>query len=136
MVELPSSLELAMLRTILRHAPPRLALAALAVALACAGPARAQALAGPRPSALWVPLPASDTSAATGVRVERSSQAGKRLLIGAAVGGLVGGLVGHRWCRSFGSGGNGCGGDALWWGTAAALLGGLIGATSAEDGDW
>jgi uncharacterized protein YcfJ len=82
-----------------------------------------------------VPLPASETSAATGVRVERSSRAGKRLLIGAAVGGLVGGLVWHKWCRSFGSGGNGCGGDALWWGTAAALLGGLIGATSAEDGE-
>ena len=125
-----------MLPSMLRHAPVRRALAAFAVALACAGPARAQAIAGPRSSALWVPLPASDTSAATGVRVEKSSQAGKRLLIGAAVGGLVGGLVGHKWCRSFGSsGGNGCGGDALWWGTAAALLGGLIGATSAEDGD-
>jgi len=120
----------------LRHAPVRRALAAFAVALACAGPARAQAVAGPRSSALWVPLPASDTSAATGVQLENSSQAGKRLLIGAAIGGLGGGLVGHKWCRSFGSsGGNGCGGDALWWGTAAALLGGLIGATSAEDGD-
>jgi hypothetical protein len=125
-----------MLPSMLRHAPVRLALATFAVALACAGPARAQAIAGPSPSALWVPLPASDTSAATGARVDKSSQAGKRLLIGAAVGGLVGGLVGHKWCRSFGSsGGNGCGGDALWWGTAAALLGGLIGATSAEDGE-
>ena len=107
----------------------------LAVALACAGPARSQALAGPRPSGLWTRLPTSDTSAATGVRSEKSSQADRRLLIGAVVGGLVGGLVGHKWCRRFGSGGNGCGGDALWWGTAAALLGGLIGATSAEDTD-
>jgi hypothetical protein len=123
------------LPSILRHAPVRRALIALAVALACAGPARAQSLAGPRPSALWMRLPASDTSETAGVRVEEFSQAGKRLLIGAAVGGLVGGLVGHRWCRSFGSSGNGCGGDALWWGTAAALLGGLIGAASANDAD-
>ena len=38
----------------LRHAPLGRALAAFALALACAGPARAQALSGPRPSALWV----------------------------------------------------------------------------------
>jgi len=118
-----------------RRAPLRRALAAFALALACAGPAHAQALAGPRPSALWVRLPASDTSAATGVRVEKSSEATRRLLIGGAVGGLVGALVGHTFCRRYGSSGNGCGGDALWWGTGAALLGGLIGATSAEDAD-
>jgi hypothetical protein len=86
----------------------------------------------PRPSALWVQLPATDTSAATGVRVEKSSEATRRLLIGGAVGGLLGALVGHTFCRRYGSSGNGCGGDALWWGTGAALLGGLIGATSAE----
>ena len=117
----------------LRHALLRRALAAFALALACAGPVRAQALAGPRPSALWVQRPASDTSAATGVRVEKSSEATRRLLIGGAVGGLLGALVGHTFCRRYGSSGNGCGGDALWWGTGAALLGGLIGATSAED---
>ena len=119
----------------LRHTPLRGALAAFALALACAGPARAQALAGPRPSALWVQLPASDTSAATGARMEKSSEASWRLLIGGAVGGLLGALVGHTICRRYGSRGNGCGGDALWWGTGAALLGGLIGATSAEDGE-
>jgi hypothetical protein len=119
----------------LRHAPLRRALAAFVLALACAGPARAQALAGPRPSALWVQLPASDTSAATGVRVEKSPEATRRLLIGGAVGGLLGALVGHTFCRRYGSSGNGCGGDALWWGTGAALLGGLIGGTSAEDAD-
>ena len=122
-----------MLPSTLRHAPLRRALTALAVALACAGPARAQTLAGPRPSALWVQLTPSDTSAATGVRVEKSSEASKRLLIGAAVGGLVGALVGHTFCRRYGSSGNGCAGDALWWGTGAALLGGLIGASSADD---
>jgi hypothetical protein len=120
----------------LRHAPPRRALAAFALALACAGPARAQALAGPRPSALWAQLPASDTSSTTGVRVEKSSEATRRLLIGGAVGGLLGALAGHTFCRRYGSSGNdGCGGDALWWGTGAALLGGLIGATSAEDAE-
>jgi hypothetical protein len=117
----------------LRHAPLRRSLAAFALALACAGPAGAQALAGPRPSALWVQHPASDTSAATGVRVEKSSEATRRLLIGGAVGGLLGALVGHTFCRRYGSSGNGCGGDALWWGTGAALLGGLIGAASAND---
>ena len=117
------------------HAPLRPALAAFALALACAGPARAQALAGPRPSALWVQLPASDTSAATGVRVEKSSEATRRLLIGGAVGGVLGALVGHTFCRRYGSSGNGCGGDALWWGTGAALLGGLIGAASANDAE-
>jgi hypothetical protein len=121
--------------SILRHAPPGRALVAFALALACAGPARAQALAGPRPSALWLQLPASDTSAATAVRVEKSSEASRRLLIGGAVGGLLGALVGQTFCRHYGSSGNGCGGDALWWGTGAALLGGLIGAASAEDAD-
>jgi hypothetical protein len=38
-------------------------------------------------------------------------------------------------CRRYGSSGNGCGGDALWWGTGAALLGGLIGAASANDAE-
>lgn len=120
---------------LLRHAPLGRVLAAFALALACAGPARAQALAGPRPSALWVQIPASDTSAATGVRVEKSSEATRRLLIGGAVGGLRGALVGHTFCRRYGSSRNGCGGDALWWGTGAALLGGLIGAASANDAE-
>ena len=51
------------------------------------------------------------------------------------IGGLAGGFVGHKICRAFGSGGGGCTGDALWWAAAAGMRGGLIGATSAEDGD-
>lgn len=121
--------------TLLRRAPLRRALAAFALSLACAGPARAQALAGPRPSALWVQRPASEGSTATGVRVAKHSEATRRLLIGGAVGGLLGALVGHTFCRRYGSSGTGCGGDALWWGTGAALLGGLIGAASANDSE-
>ena len=110
-------------------------LAALAVALAFAGPAQAQAVAGPRPSELWMRAAAGGTSGRPDLRMKRSSESERRLMIGAAVGGLLGGIVGYRFCRRFGLAGDGCIGETLWWGTAAALLGGLIGATSAEDAD-
>jgi hypothetical protein len=126
----PFALHLAPTRSIILRA-----LAATAVALACAGPASAQSLAGPRPSALWMSVAASDTAPRTSVRSPAASSANRRLLIGAVIGGLAGGLVGHKICRAFGSDGGGCTGDALWWAAAAGMLGGLIGATSAEDAD-
>jgi hypothetical protein len=113
----------------------RRALAATALAFACAGPAFAQSLAGPRPSALWMSVAASDTAPQRLLRSPGASTANRRLLIGAVIGGLAGGFLGHKICRAYGSDVGGCTGTTLWWAAAAGMLGGLIGATSAEDAD-
>ena len=107
-------------------------LATLLILLVAVPPAAAQQRIGPQASLLWQAAPHREAgeAAGTGTRAIESRTDG--LAIGALVGGVAAMFVGHRLCQAYSAGDN-CWNQALWWGVIGGMLGGLIGASGADE---
>ena len=107
-------------------------LAALVLLTAPQGAAAAQAFPGPQPSLLWATAPLADPAPSDDAAARSAMSRSTGLQAGALVGGLAAGFLGYRVCQAYSAVGD-CTGDALWWAVLGAMLGGLIGASGAEE---
>lgn len=122
------------LRSRSRRLPRWLAAGMLAGVLALApGVARAQGIAGPRPSVIWTaPVVAvrSDSTHATGWNRSKGAA------VGAVVGALAGAFAGHWVCQQYGTNGpESCAGSTVWGATLFGTLGLLLGALAGADAE-